>query len=269
MASMKVAQGILNLSATYRLWQAPFAAAKLAPFLARNDLQRARRVLDVGCGPGTNAHLFAHADYLGVDITPDYIAYARKKFRRPFVVADVSTYELRRTSASTSSCSTGSFTISRPRLCGASWRTCAHFSRPIKLFMRCGGMTDHERGWTQWGDMIRYSPAPFHRRRLILRLADEVPFESVIDVGCGNGELRAALSQHRPLRRLIGVDTAASIIDQNRRVFPGFEFHNMDIASACLPTKCDLVVCSEVIEHVVEWSRRWCICGECARGISS
>jgi len=45
-------------------------------------------------GPGTNAHLFAHADYPGVDINPDYIAYARKKFRRPFVVAGVSTYEV-------------------------------------------------------------------------------------------------------------------------------------------------------------------------------
>ncbi len=116
-------------------------------------------------------------------------------------------------------------------------------------------MTDYERGWAQWGDMIRYSPAPFHRRRLILRLADEVPFESVIDVGCGNGELLAALNQRRPLRRLVGVDIAASIIDQNRRAFPGFEFHQMDIGSACLPTECDLVVCSEVIEHVVEWEQ--------------
>src|SRR5881296_2714161 len=146
MASMKVAQGILNLSATYRLWQAPFAAAKLAPFLARNDLQRARRVLDVGCGPGTNA-LFAHADYLGVDITPDYIAYARKKFRRPFVVADVSTYEVRRTSASTSSCSRGSVTISRPRLCGASRRTCAHFSAR----------------WSHPYPRPRFAEAPFNR----------------------------------------------------------------------------------------------------------
>ena len=44
-------------------------------------------------------------------------------------------------------------------------------------------MTDYERGWTQWGDMIRYSPAPFHRRRLIMKLADEVPFESVYASG--------------------------------------------------------------------------------------
>jgi|SRR6059036_652334 len=94
MAPMKVAYSVLDLSAIYRLWQAPFAADKLKPCLARNDLQRVGRVLDVGCGPGTNTHLFAHADYLGIDINPDYIAYARKKFQRPFVVADVTTYEV-------------------------------------------------------------------------------------------------------------------------------------------------------------------------------
>ena len=105
-------------------------------------------------------------------------------------------------------------------------------------------MTDYERGWTQWGDMIRYSPAPFHRRRLIMKLADEVPFESVLDVGCGNGELLLALSRRRPLRRLVGVDIAASVIDENRRTFPDFEFHHLDIGSGSLPLECDLVICS-------------------------
>lgn len=116
-------------------------------------------------------------------------------------------------------------------------------------------MTDYERGWTQWGDMIRHSPAPFHRRRLILKLAAAVPFESVLDVGCGNGELLLALSRRRSLRRLVGMDIAASVIDENRRAFPSFEFHRADIDSAWLPIRCDLVVCSEVIEHLVAWER--------------
>jgi SAM-dependent methyltransferase len=90
---MKAGYSILEQNAVYRLWQTPFASDKLAPVLARNDLQRVHRVLDVGCGPGTNTHLFSHADYLGVDINPNYIEYARKKFGRPFVVADVTTYE--------------------------------------------------------------------------------------------------------------------------------------------------------------------------------
>lgn len=43
----------------YRLWQSPFAELKFAPILAHNDLRLVRRVLDVACGPRTNAHHFA------------------------------------------------------------------------------------------------------------------------------------------------------------------------------------------------------------------
>ena len=84
---------LLEQSPVYSLWQAPFAADKLAPLFAHNDLKRVRRVLDVGCGPGTNTGLFAHADYLGIDINPKYIETARRKHGRSFAVADVTSYE--------------------------------------------------------------------------------------------------------------------------------------------------------------------------------
>lgn len=77
----------------YSLWQAPFAAAKMAPLVARGEIGRARRVLDVGCGPGTNTPLFGHADYLGLDINPGYIEHARRKHGRRFLAVDVTRYE--------------------------------------------------------------------------------------------------------------------------------------------------------------------------------
>jgi SAM-dependent methyltransferase len=75
----------------YRLWQAPFAERKLAPFFRCNDVPAMRRVLDVGCGPGTNTAHFRHTDYVGVDINPRYIESARARHGREFVVADVTT----------------------------------------------------------------------------------------------------------------------------------------------------------------------------------
>jgi SAM-dependent methyltransferase len=90
---MRVFNYLLEQTFVYSLWQAPFVSAKLAPLFAHNSLDRACRVLDVGCGPGTNTPLFAHADYLGIDINPNYIAHARKKHNRQFVVADVCTYD--------------------------------------------------------------------------------------------------------------------------------------------------------------------------------
>jgi SAM-dependent methyltransferase len=73
---------------------APFAEQKFAPIVAHNDMSRTKRVLDVGCGPGTNAPHFAHASYLGLDINPRYIEDARRRYGRDFRAVDVTTYEV-------------------------------------------------------------------------------------------------------------------------------------------------------------------------------
>jgi SAM-dependent methyltransferase len=84
---------LLEQTPVYSLWQAPFVTDKLAPVLSHNDIARVRRVLDVGCGPGTNTDFFRNADYLGVDINADYIESAQREHKRRFVVADVTAYD--------------------------------------------------------------------------------------------------------------------------------------------------------------------------------
>src|SRR6266536_2753473 len=84
----------MEFTHAYRLWQAPFAEDKFAPILAHNDLRQVRRVLDVGCGPGTNARHFAHAHYTGIDCNPAYIDYARRRHKGEFLVADATTYRV-------------------------------------------------------------------------------------------------------------------------------------------------------------------------------
>ncbi|MBT4692475.1 MAG: class I SAM-dependent methyltransferase, partial [Planctomycetaceae bacterium] len=64
---------ILSLPLVYRTWQAPFAQGKMKPILETTDLTKIKRVLDVGCGPGTNATFFFNNRYLGLDINPRYI----------------------------------------------------------------------------------------------------------------------------------------------------------------------------------------------------
>jgi ubiquinone/menaquinone biosynthesis C-methylase UbiE len=78
----------------YELWQSPFAEAKIAPVLRCNDLSQVRRVLDVGCGPGTNTRHFLSTDYLGVDINPNYIRHAQQRYQCRFRVADVNSLQL-------------------------------------------------------------------------------------------------------------------------------------------------------------------------------
>jgi SAM-dependent methyltransferase len=85
---MSVTSNILERTLVYRAWQAPFVEQKFAPILERNDLRRVRRVLDVACGPGTNARYFADVNYLGIDVNENYIRDARQKYGRDFLAMD-------------------------------------------------------------------------------------------------------------------------------------------------------------------------------------
>jgi SAM-dependent methyltransferase len=91
-AAVSLARRLLENPAVYRLWQAPFAERKLDAIRRHVELGAVGRVLDVGCGPGTNARHFARAEYLGLDVNPEYIALARRRYGRDFRVADVRSY---------------------------------------------------------------------------------------------------------------------------------------------------------------------------------
>jgi len=63
---------------------APFAERKFAPILAHNDLSKVGRVLDVGCGPGTNTRHFEGSSYLGLDLNERYVTDAHCRYGREF-----------------------------------------------------------------------------------------------------------------------------------------------------------------------------------------
>lgn len=92
MVTLKQAARVMDHVTAYRLWQAPFQRRKFAPIERHNRLQQVRRVLDVGCGPGTNSACFTEQDYLGIDVNPDYIEYARRRYGRRFEVADATQF---------------------------------------------------------------------------------------------------------------------------------------------------------------------------------
>jgi len=92
MSALKRFSFLMQHPALYRAWQAPFARAKFAPIPRHNDLSQARRVLDVGCGPGTNASMFRGRDYVGLDFNAGYIDMARRHHPGEFIVADAREY---------------------------------------------------------------------------------------------------------------------------------------------------------------------------------
>ena len=86
--------GLLEHPLVYSVWQAPFVEQKFAPAQRRLRNMAIRRVLDVGCGPGTNAKRFQHAEYVGIDINERYLAVGRSKYQGQFIHADLEISDL-------------------------------------------------------------------------------------------------------------------------------------------------------------------------------
>ena len=94
MALRRLVDRLLEHPAVYAAWQAPFVASKFEPVERHLARQNVRRILDVGCGPGTNAPRFASADYVGVDINDHYLDLARARYPGRFVQADLATADI-------------------------------------------------------------------------------------------------------------------------------------------------------------------------------
>ena len=99
----------------------------------------------------------------------------------------------------------------------------------------------------RWHDMKVYSPVARHTRRLIRRYLDKVDFSSVLDIGCGSGELLKELSL--PGIGLSGVDFSSTAIRQAAQSIDG-KFAVVDIENESPDLQADVGVCSEVLEHL-------------------
>jgi 2-polyprenyl-3-methyl-5-hydroxy-6-metoxy-1,4-benzoquinol methylase len=109
--------------------------------------------------------------------------------------------------------------------------------------------------WEETPDFVRYNPGARHRRRMILQLLLAERFGSMLDVGCGNGELLALVAESlgahgERLATLAGADLSPDQIERNRRRMPTADFFPLDVQAASIPRTFDVVVCSEVLEHL-------------------
>jgi 2-polyprenyl-3-methyl-5-hydroxy-6-metoxy-1,4-benzoquinol methylase len=114
--------------------------------------------------------------------------------------------------------------------------------------------------WNKFGHLDVVSPANFHRRRLVVDLAARAVRSAsprVLDVGCGQGELLRDLAARLPNGRISGSDLSAQSLLDTRKRNREFELFSLNIADpkfaetyAARVASFDLVVCSEVLEHI-------------------
>lgn len=112
----------------------------------------------------------------------------------------------------------------------------------------------YDASWDRWQDMIRYSPAPRLRREKALGWLREHRPGTVLDVGCGNGELLSEVQRVLPGARLTGADISPAVVAANAARFPGMAFTvmNLDEDTAAPMERHDAVVCMEVVEHCLD-----------------
>lgn len=111
---------------------------------------------------------------------------------------------------------------------------------------------DYDNIAVEWEPMQKYSPAPRHRRRLIMNLIKNISFKSVLDVGCGRGLMLQKISQRYEVL-LAGSDISEKAIIRNRVDFPDMKFYILDVSKEFLLVTFELVICSEVIEHILNF----------------
>jgi SAM-dependent methyltransferase len=75
-------------------------------------------------------------------------------------------------------------------------------------------------------------------------------FRSVLDVGCGQGSFLQELQSEFPHIEPNGIDISSSAVELARKRVINGRFSVLDVTSKFLEEKCDLVVCSEVLEHI-------------------
>jgi SAM-dependent methyltransferase len=107
-----------------------------------------------------------------------------------------------------------------------------------------------------WGlcpDFLKYNPGVRHRRRWLLRALGKCAPRTVLDVGCGTGELLRWLRPQMSLsgvREWAGADLSTKTIARNQQNDRGATYLSLNIEDEALPRRFDALICTEVIEHI-------------------
>lgn len=113
------------------------------------------------------------------------------------------------------------------------------------------GAADYDAGWeTLWDDMRRYGPTGRHSRRIVRSMIAGLDCASVLDVGCGPGSLLEELRPLWPQARYSGADFSPAAVEAARRRAPWAEFARLDLVQGNLGQRFDLVLCTDVVEHI-------------------
>jgi SAM-dependent methyltransferase len=113
------------------------------------------------------------------------------------------------------------------------------------------GLLTYDGYWEGRSDFHRFHPGIRHRRRWIIQQLIKIKGSSLLEVGCGPaGWLKEISEKCHQFKTIFGVDYSRDTIALNQKNFPQFQFQFLNIEQEFLNQKFDVIIFSEVIEHL-------------------
>ena len=97
-----------------------------------------------------------------------------------------------------------------------------------------------------WSGVLNY----LFTQDLIFEQLNKCEFNSVIDVGCGDGKVIKEIAKRFPNARAAGVDYSEQAIGLARLIVPNVTFFRHNIVESPLEEKFDIACSVEVVEHI-------------------
>ncbi len=84
----------------------------------------------------------------------------------------------------------------------------------------------------------------------LLELIQMVPHDSILDVGCGSGEITKLLTTIS--KDVTGIDVSESAIERARKNVPKAKFEALSLEDFQTTKKFDVIVCAEILYYILD-----------------